>query len=100
MAKHRRKVEARQLQEAIETGMVQAKGLGKKKRREASKSGWLGAAGMHAARVHHQPGSPSALYPQAACMPILAVLVMMLAGAARSSCKQQAACCRRCWLAD
>jgi hypothetical protein len=37
VAKHRAKVEKRQLQEAIDTGMVKAKGLGKKMRKEKLK---------------------------------------------------------------
>jgi hypothetical protein len=66
MAKHRRKVEARQLQEAIETGMVQAKGLGKKKRREASKSGWRARWGPQESMLQ-APAWQSSLHDTSVC---------------------------------
>jgi hypothetical protein len=44
MAKHRAKVEKRQLQEAIDAGMVKAKGLGKKMRKEKLKGARCAAA--------------------------------------------------------
>ena len=71
MAKHRAKVEKRQLQEAIDSGMIKAKGLGKKMRKDKQQGARPACCGRWLARlaawlVKCGPACIAGLQPRAA----------------------------------